>query len=130
MQRRVCEVLDAAEGNKLPLRELRRRLGEPDRSNLRRAIRGLLEREIVEEFRYGGKRHVGLTFWGYMYLSPPLARRRRPVSFDTKLAEARQVVGEVGFERRFVRNRLAGPRRSAFCTCCGGTPIPWRKVCR
>ena len=61
MQRRVCEVLDGAEGKEVALRELRRRLGEPDRSNLRRAIRGLLEREIVEESRVGGERRVGLT---------------------------------------------------------------------
>ncbi|MBA3953119.1 MAG: hypothetical protein H0X57_14725, partial [Rubrobacter sp.] len=49
LQRRVCEVLHAAENGELPLRELRRRLGDPDRSNLRRAIRGLLERGMVEE---------------------------------------------------------------------------------
>ena len=66
MQRRVCEVLDGAEGNVLSLRELRRRLGVPDRLNLRRAIRGLLEREIVEESRVGGERRVGLTSWEHV----------------------------------------------------------------
>jgi len=130
LQRGVCEVLYAAEDNKLPLRELRRRLGEPDRSNLRRAIRTLLEREIVEESRLGGKRHVGLTFWGAVYVSNLLAirRRRRRVSLDTQLAEAMRAmreaeeeerrwreaedakwIREVDSERRFVRNRLAGP---------------------
>ena len=66
LQRRVREVLYAAEGQELPLGELRRRLGEPDRSNLRRAIRGLLEREIVEESRVGGERRVGLTSWEHV----------------------------------------------------------------
>jgi uncharacterized membrane protein len=66
LQRRVCEVLDAAEGNELALRELRRRLGEPDRSNLRRAIRGLLERGIVEELRVGGERRVRLASWAHV----------------------------------------------------------------
>ena len=48
LQRRICEELFATEGHELPLRELRRQLGEPNRSNLRRAIRGLLERDLVE----------------------------------------------------------------------------------
>jgi DNA-binding MarR family transcriptional regulator len=130
LQRDVCDALYVAEGNKRPLRELRRRLGEPDRSNLRRAIRGLLEREIVEESRLGGERHVGLTFWGCIYVSGALAirRRPRPVSFDTRFTGARRVVAEtreeerrrrqaedakgirrVGSERRFVRKRTAGP---------------------
>ena len=84
----------------------------------------------MEEFRLGGKRHVGLTFWGYGYVSNSLAirRRRRRVSLDTQLAETMRAmreaeeeerrvreaedakwIREVGFERRFVRNRLAGP---------------------
>ena len=69
MQRRICDVLYASENGELPLRELRRRLGEPDRSNVRRAIRGLLEREIVEESGSGGQRRVSLTVWGYIGLS-------------------------------------------------------------
>ncbi len=63
LQRRICEALDAADGREPSLRELRRRLGDPDRSNLRRAIRGLLEREIVEEFESGGERRVKLAYW-------------------------------------------------------------------
>ncbi len=66
MQRRVCEVLYAADGHEPPLRELRRRLGDPHRSNLRRALRGLLERGIVEEFESEGELRVKLTFWGYV----------------------------------------------------------------
>ena len=78
LQRRVCEVLDGAEGNELAVRELRRTLGEPDRSNLRRAIRGLLEREIVEESRVGGTRRVGLTSWDHVVPKPsPEAPRPR-----------------------------------------------------
>jgi hypothetical protein len=130
LQRGVCDVLYAAEGNELPLRELRRRLGEPDRSNLRRAIRSLLEREVVEEYRLAGKRHVELTFWGSVYVSNlrAIRRRRRRVSLSTELAEAmsakreareaeRRVreaedakwIREAGSERRFVRRRVAGP---------------------
>ena len=69
LQRRVCAVLYAADDQGLALRELRRRLGEPDRSNLRRAIRGLVQREIVEESGSGGERRVLLTVWGYIGLS-------------------------------------------------------------
>ena len=47
LQRRVCEVLYAAGDGELPLRELRRRLGDPDHSKLRRAVRGLLKRGIL-----------------------------------------------------------------------------------
>lgn len=65
LQHRVCEALEEAEGNELPLRELRRRLGDPDRSNLRR-IRGLLEREIVEEPASRGEPSVALSDWGYV----------------------------------------------------------------
>ncbi len=130
LQRGVCEVLYTAEDNKLPLRDLRRRLEEPDRSNLRRAIRTLLEREIVEKSRVGGERHVGLTLWGAVYVSNLLAfrRRRRPQSVGAHLAELMRArreaeeeerrwreaedakwIREVDAECHFVRNRLAGP---------------------
>lgn len=66
LQRRVCEVLYADRDGELPLRELRRRLGDPDRSNLRRAIRGLLERGIVEESDPGGEQRVALEVWAYI----------------------------------------------------------------
>jgi hypothetical protein len=65
LQRRVCEALEGTEDQELPLRELRRRLGDPDRSNVRRAIRGLLAREMVKEIFREGERCVELTFWGY-----------------------------------------------------------------
>jgi hypothetical protein len=81
LQRRVCEVLYAAAGHQLPLRELRRQLGEPDRSNLRRAIRSLLGRGLVEEARSGGKRRVGLTSSGLLSMRPPPVRdlQRPPI---------------------------------------------------
>jgi DNA-binding MarR family transcriptional regulator len=66
LQRRVCEVLYAAGDGELPLRELRRRLGDPDRSNLRRAIRGLLERGMVEESDLSGEQRVALEVWTYI----------------------------------------------------------------
>ena len=66
LQRRVCEVLYAAGNGELPLRELRRRLGDPDRSNLRRAIRGLLERGMVEESDLSGEQRVALEVWTYI----------------------------------------------------------------
>src|SRR5215213_7733229 len=65
LQHRICNVIDDAEDQELPLRELRLRLGEPERSNLRRAIRGLLERGILEEFSRGGEPHVGFVVKGY-----------------------------------------------------------------
>ena len=67
LQRRVCKALADVEGQELPLRGLRRRLGDPDRSNLRRAIRGLLEREIVEETGPAGEPRVALTFSGHVF---------------------------------------------------------------
>src|SRR5687767_9946590 len=84
LQRQICEALDGAEGGELALRELRRRLGEPDRSNVRRAIRGLLERKIVVELREGNERRVGLVSWASAPKespskpSRPLSRRQTP----------------------------------------------------
>jgi hypothetical protein len=127
LQRRVCEVLDGAEGNEVALRELRRRLGEPDRSNLRRAIRGLLEREIVEESRVGGERRVGLTSWDDVVPKPspessrPRARRQSRTGgskreLEEALEEARRVLrvepaegtGGLRSRRRLVRKREVG----------------------
>jgi hypothetical protein len=120
LQRQVREVLYAAEDAELPLRELRRRLGEPDRSNLRRAIRGLLEREVLEESCSGGERRVALTVFGYIGAGPPLAPPRRPpVSARTTLEELQHTLRKareaeaarprwVSYEHRFVRRRLPG----------------------
>lgn len=130
LQRRVCNILDAAEGAELPLRELRRRLGEPDRSNLRRGIRGLLERGLVEESRSGEERRVKLTFWGVVF-AHPLPKISRRVSIHTKLKEEMRALREareeerrrleaeaaegprwIGYEHRFVRRRFPGPMQT------------------
>jgi len=129
LQRRICDTLDAAEGKQLPLRELRRRLGEPDRSNLRRGIRGLLERGLVEESRSGEERRVKLTFWGVV--AHPLPKIPRRVSIHTQLKEETRVLKEareverrrleaeaaegprwIGYEHRFVRRRFPGPTQT------------------
>jgi hypothetical protein len=127
LQRRVCEVLDGAEGNELALRELRRRLGEPDRSNLRRAIRGLLEREIVEELRVGSERRVRVASWAHVSRKPATepsrpraARRTRPPAPERALKEAMEEARRLprleaaegtmgmGSRRRLVRKREVG----------------------
>jgi DNA-binding MarR family transcriptional regulator len=127
LQRGVCETLAAAEGHELALRELRRRLGEPDRSNLRRAIRGLLKRGLVEESCSGGERRLGLAFWGLVEIrTPPEGPSRRRVSArmreelralrEAREEERRRMEAEaakgprwLGYEHRFVRNRRPGP---------------------
>ena len=130
LQRRICDTLNAAEGTELPLRELRRRLGEPDRSNLRRSIRGLLKRGLVEESRSGEERCVKLTFWGVLR-QHPLPTIPRRVSIHTKLKEemrARKEAREeerrrleaeaaegprwIGYRHRFVRRRFPGPTQT------------------
>jgi hypothetical protein len=70
LQRRVCEALEGTEDQELPLRELRRRLGDPDRSNVRRAIRGLLSARDGEGDLPGGGTLRGAHLLG-------LHRRRR-----------------------------------------------------
>jgi hypothetical protein len=103
LQRGICESLAAAEGHELPLRELRRRLGGPDRSNLRRAIRGLLERSLVEESHSGrpseGGRRLALTFSGLLRMRPPppvhpLYRPR--MSIRARLREELRALQEAG----------------------------------
>ena len=126
MQRQVREVLCAAGGEELPLRELRRRLGEPDRSNLRRALRGLLEREIVEESCSEGERRVALTFFGSMGASGIVdspeglsasrtASREKGRATETGPKAGRRRLqataggpGWFGHEHRFERNRPLG----------------------
>jgi hypothetical protein len=99
LQRRVCAVLYAADDEGPTLRELRRRLGEPDRSNLRRAIRGLLRREIVEESGSGGERRLALTVWGYIGLSTRLTSPEGRRTSATGSSETERVA-EDGSKRR------------------------------
>lgn len=128
LQRRVCEVLYAVEGNELSLRELRCQLGEPDRSNLRRGIRGLLKRGLVEELRVGEQPRVKLSFWGVIFAHPlsriphrsrvsPRIKLRREIRMlekareeEQRRLEAEEAKGPrwIGYEHRFVRRRLPG----------------------
>ena len=94
MQRRICEVLEGAEAYELAPRELRRRLGEPDRSNVRRAIRGLLEREIVEESRAGGERRVGLASGARAYRKPSSDYSRPRARRQTLTGDSKRVMEE------------------------------------
>ena len=128
LQRGVCEVLYDAEGHELPLREVSRRLGQPDRSNLRRGIRGLLQRGLVEEFLLSEERRIKLTRRGVLG-QRPLPKIPRPrVSIRTRMREELRAMREareeerrrveaemangprwIGYERRFVRRRPPGP---------------------
>lgn len=49
IQRVILEALDADESREMHIREVRHRLGDIDRSNVRRGIRGLVGRGLVEE---------------------------------------------------------------------------------
>ena len=109
LQHRVCEALADAEGQELPLRGLRRRLGDPDRSNLRRAIRGLLEREIVEETGPAGEPRVALTYSGHVFAGGKTCAALRPG--ETARVWRGESAGGVhwfGYERLPVRDRPPG----------------------
>ena len=113
LQRRVCEVLYAASDGELPLRELRRRLGDSDRSNLRRALRGLLDRGIVEETGPAGEPRVALTFWGHAFASASKGAGADAVlrPGDTRRVWRGESTGGVhwfGFEHLPVRDRPLG----------------------
>jgi DNA-binding IclR family transcriptional regulator len=49
IQRGILEALNAGENREMEVRELRQRLGDRDRSNVRRGIRGLVGHGLVEE---------------------------------------------------------------------------------
>jgi CP family cyanate transporter-like MFS transporter len=152
LQRRVCEVLYVDGDGELPLRELRRRLGDPDRSNLRRAIRGLLERGMVEEQSGpGGEQRVALEVWTYIAMGgdrpaflavrpdpthggagrpggaaedAPEPVRRRPLPGEP---------GRPGGSATSIASSATGPwarRRGRSSVRCTGTPDPRKKACR
>ena len=143
LQRGVCEVLGDAEGYELPLREVRRRLGQPDRSNLRRGIRGLLQRGLVEEFLLEEERRVKLTRRGVL-MQHPLPKIPRPrVSIRTRMIEELRAMREareeerrrveaemakgprwVGYEHRFVRRRSPGPTQDRVLSVLWGYADP------
>ena len=87
--------LCGAEGHELPIRSVRHRLGEPDRSNLRRVVRGLRRRDLVYE-PDGLPPSLDLTMWGVFVMSPmpehsdPLADyRQKWARIQAEIAEAR-----------------------------------------
>ena len=125
LQRHLCEALGAAEGQELPLRELRRRLGDPDRSNLRRAIRSLLEREIVEETGPAGEPRVALTFWGHAFAGARTDAALRPG--DTRRVWRGESVGGVhwfGYEHLPVRDRSLGETQLPVLAALGEKAVP------
>jgi DNA-binding IclR family transcriptional regulator len=126
LQHRVCEALADAEDQELPLRELRRRLGDPDRSNLRRAIRGLLERELVEETGPAGVPRVALTFWGHAFAGADTGADLRPG--DTRRVWRGGPAGGVhwfGFEHLPVRDRPPGEtQRMVLAALCENAGAP------
>lgn len=135
LQRHVCNRLYAAEANELSLRELRRRLGEPDRSNLRRAIRGLVERSLVEELRVGKQCRVKLTQQGILSqcFRPEVSRRPRG-RFRTKRVEKRwrrwrAGIGEgprwIGHEYSSVRRRRLGAMQARILRILWDYADPW-----
>jgi hypothetical protein len=128
LQRRVCEVLlDAGDGG-LPPRELRRRAGDPDRSNLRRVVRGFLEDEVVEESFRGGERRVALTDWGHAVAVSRAGRRPgdKPRVYRGESAGGVHWFGyEFGHERPSARKRPpGGTQRAVLASLRGGAGPP------
>ena len=74
LQRNALALLDATEGRELPVLELHRRLGAPDRANLRRSVRGLLRRRLVKEIGEGVGSRLSITFSGELVASYALSR--------------------------------------------------------
>ena len=74
LQRNILDTLDGAEGRELPVRELRRRLQGFNRSNTRRAVRGLLCRGLLEEIGEGVGSRLSVTFSGALVASYVLSR--------------------------------------------------------
>lgn len=65
VQRKVIDELQRAPGALLQRGELIRRLPhEAERRALHRSIRGLLNRGLVHELHFGGRRYLALSFLG------------------------------------------------------------------
>ena len=73
IQRRILDVLLEYEGWAVETTELKR-LASPDadRSNLRRAVRGLLRRGMIHEWSEEGRRYYELDLLGWI-MTVPLA---------------------------------------------------------
>jgi len=129
LQRRILFVLEGA-GESLSPSEIRSELGNCDRSNVRRAIRGLIDRGFVEE----AQGRLALTLWGgvraqllsqkpYEVLDPlKEARERRReleaavTALRTEIEEKRRLNSEIEAlwdksGRSFKRRRFPGPNQ-------------------
>lgn len=108
LQRRILFVLEGAGEGLLPS-EIRRELGSPDRSNTRRAVRGLIARGLVEE-DHG---RLTLTFWGGVragFLKEPYYEVPDPLEEEREwrrgLDAAMAVVRAKNEERRRVHREI------------------------
>lgn len=110
LQRRILLALQEVDGGLFPF-EIRRKLGACDSSNVRRAIRGLIDHNFVE--RDHGR--LALTFWGgmraaYLLHGPykvfdPLKEMRE---FRCQMEAAMAVIrAQHEEERRAIREREA-----------------------
>jgi len=131
VQRRLLDVLHEEPANEgMPVRKLKA-LARGERSNLRRGLRTLLQRRLVEEVEVEGERVVRLTFTGALRTMPHLepedpfavlkARRARwakeardrALRRERAREEARlQTIKEPAFDEyapRIVRRRYPGP---------------------
>lgn len=126
LQRRVCEVPQDARDGGLPLRELRRRVGDPDRSNLRRVIRGFLEHGLVEASFRDGERRVALTDWGHTVAAAVSRAGRRPGDeLRVYRGESAGGVHWFGYEHLSARKRSPGETQRAVLAAlreCAGHP--------
>lgn len=115
LQRRIVGLLVEADGHALAVADLRRGLGDPDRSNLRRSVRALIRRGSVEEVEVEGRRAVELTEWGLLAATldgpqeepDPLAEVRELWREENRLLDERR-------KRRAEREALWAPPRNDF----------------
>lgn len=114
LQRDALALLYAAEGGELPARELRQRIGDPDRSNFRRAVRGLLDRELAEEIGEGAGSRLSITFFGalvaYGPFDDPNGGRDPMRELRREREEVRRWLAECAREER----RLRDAKRALF----------------
>ena len=105
MQRRILVLLKGAGDEGLFLFGIRRELGPCDPSNVRRAVRGLEHRGLVE--REHGR--VRLTFWGVLCAGYVL---QGPEEAPDPLEEAREHRREVEAAMDAIRAEVAEKRRA------------------
>lgn len=114
-QRRVLEVLNEVPANGgLPVTELKICAGG-DRSNLRRAVRAMTRRKLVEEVTFEGERIVRLTFAGVLKAMPPLPEvpdPRAELRAWRKAEDRRRAASKQKRARQAAARGLAPPRRA------------------